>query len=207
MIPLIHEMKGKRIVIFGGGDVGFRKAAYFYPEAEVVVVSRRHLEEIQRMGVLCIEMDLNTASEDDIKKVIGDSVLIVASTSDRTLNNRIGVFAKELGIHFNNADGEPGDIIIPSKISGENYIIAISTGGKSPGMSRYIRLLIEEKCPNIDRMIELQNEVREYLKTTIPEQKKRNEILRKIIYDDKVWSELEINKDFAIKYIKGKYLQ
>jgi precorrin-2 dehydrogenase/sirohydrochlorin ferrochelatase len=40
MIPLFVDCAGKRIVIFGGGDVASRKAAFFSGEAEVLVVSR-----------------------------------------------------------------------------------------------------------------------------------------------------------------------
>lgn len=40
MIPLFIDCTGRRIVIFGGGDVAARKAAYFSGNADVTVVSR-----------------------------------------------------------------------------------------------------------------------------------------------------------------------
>ena len=40
MIPLIIDFSGKRVVIFGGGEVGARKAAYFCEETEVTVLEQ-----------------------------------------------------------------------------------------------------------------------------------------------------------------------
>ena len=40
MIPLFVECTGKRVVVFGGGEVAARKAGYFAKEAEVLMVSR-----------------------------------------------------------------------------------------------------------------------------------------------------------------------
>ena len=40
MIPLMIDLAGKKVVIFGGGEVGARKARFFAPEAEVTVISR-----------------------------------------------------------------------------------------------------------------------------------------------------------------------
>ncbi|MDD4126987.1 MAG: bifunctional precorrin-2 dehydrogenase/sirohydrochlorin ferrochelatase, partial [Methanomicrobium sp.] len=122
-------------------------------------------------------------------------------------NNRIGRISKEAGILFNNANGDEGNIIIPSVITGKNYQIAISTGGKSPGMSKYLRELLEKECPLVDDMIGLQNEMRVVLKSKEPVQKRRNEILRAIVDDEEVWAKLEKDKDSAMRYILEKYLQ
>ena len=40
MIPLVLDLAEKRVVVFGGGAVGLRKAKYFKDEADVKVVSR-----------------------------------------------------------------------------------------------------------------------------------------------------------------------
>ena len=206
MIPLIHDLRGKSVTIFGGGRVALRKASFFHPEASVTVISRSIDSEIIDHGIKCISGKI-TPDKDQISGYIGDSSIVVAATSDKELNNTIGEVCRERRILFNNADGEPGDIMIPSVVRGENYMIAISTGGKSPAVPRYIRQLIERECRGLDEMIGIQSEFREVLKTRIDDQEERNRILREIMGDEEVWSHLENNKRAATEYITGKYLK
>ncbi|MBN1431606.1 MAG: bifunctional precorrin-2 dehydrogenase/sirohydrochlorin ferrochelatase [Methanomicrobiaceae archaeon] len=206
MIPLIHDLRGKSVTIFGGGRVALRKASFFHPEASVTVVSRTIDSEIIDLGIKCISGQI-TPDRDQISGYIGDSSVVVAATSDKELNNAIGAVCREKGIMFNNADGEPGDIMIPSVVRGDNYMIAISTEGKSPAVPRYIRQLIERECRGLDEMIAIQSEFREVLKTRIDDQEERNRILRKIVEDGEVWSHLENNKRAAMEYITRKYLK
>ena len=49
--PSLCGLFGQRIVIFGGGDVAARKAAYFSREAEVLVVSRSFSPKIETLPV------------------------------------------------------------------------------------------------------------------------------------------------------------
>ena len=63
------------------------------------------------------------------------------------------------GVLFNNADGKAGDVTLPSQLKGEHYNIAISTGGESPGVARFLREHIGQSYPHLDRMIEVQNKL------------------------------------------------
>lgn len=206
MIPLIHDMKEKRITIFGGGEVALRKAAFFTPEADVTVVGRSIREEIAALGVECIEEFIIPGSEETLSR-IGNSFLVVAATSDRDLNNAIGYACRDRGILFNNADGEAGDVIVPSVAWGKHFMIAVSTGGKSPVVPWYIRQKIESSGEAIDGMIEIQSEIREDLKLSISDQKERSRVLREIVCDEEVWRHLENGKNDAVEYIKGRYLR
>ena len=114
-----------------------------------------------------------------------------ALSPDADQNNRIGGLCRAKKILFNNADGEPGDVIIPSVSRGANYTLAISTGGSSPAVSRFIREHFESEFPALDAMIALQSELREKLKKTEPSQPKRNAILHEVLHDDAVWLALE----------------
>jgi len=206
MIPLIHDLRGKSVTIFGGGRVAFRKASFFHPEASVTVVGRSIDEDIASLGIECIKGELSPDRE-VIAGYIGDSSVVIAATSDQELNNAIGEVCREKGVLFNNADGDSGDIIIPSVVRGENYMIAISTGGKSPAVPRYVRRLLERECRGLDDMIELQSEFREVLKTRVSGQEERNRILREIVEDEDVWTHLENDKRAAMEYITRKYLK
>ncbi|MDD1670679.1 MAG: NAD(P)-dependent oxidoreductase, partial [Methanomicrobiales archaeon] len=79
MLPLILDLTGRKVVIFGGGQVGARKAGFFRGECRVTVVSRSFGREIQGMkDVECIGMDLREASDGDLRDLVAGAFLVVA---------------------------------------------------------------------------------------------------------------------------------
>ncbi len=206
MIPIFADCTGRRIVIFGGGAVAARKAAYFADEAKVLVVSRSFVQKIEAMPVKTRAMDIGAASDEKLAATIGKAFLVIAALSDPAQNNRIGSICKKKGILFNNADGKAGDVILPAVSSGENFTLAISTGGSSPAVSRFIREHLERELPELDAMIALQQRLRERLKTKVPDQVRRNEILRKVLDDQSVWRTLKKDPDTAWDTVAARYL-
>lgn len=191
MIPLILDFAGKRVILFGGGEVGLRKVRFFHEETRVIVVSRSFLPEFQGLNCECRVEDVSSLDDSDLASKMEDAFLVIAATSDPALNTRIGNICRNLGILFDNADGEGGDVILPSVARGMHYLIAISTEGGSPAVSRYMREEIETRYAALDAMIELQMEMRSMLKKTIPEQKQRAAILHAVLHDDEIWAALE----------------
>jgi len=206
MIPLFIDCSGRRIVIFGGGAVAARKAAYFSKEARVLVISRSFVQKIDTLSVERKKMDVNGESDESISALIGDAFLVIGALSDPAQNNRIGRLCHTKGILFNNADGDAGDVILPAISSGEHFTLAISTGGSSPAMSRFIREHLEQDLPGLDTMIVLQNHLREELKHREPDQEKRNTILRRVLDDASVWKVLRTDPDRAWDTVSARYL-
>jgi precorrin-2 dehydrogenase/sirohydrochlorin ferrochelatase len=206
MIPLFVDLSTKRIVIFGGGVVAARKAAYFARKAEVQVFSRSFSKKISTLPVKRTVMDVARASDMDLEDLLHKSFIGIAALSDREQNNRIGTICRRLGILFNNADGEKGDLIIPSVLCSKYYTIAVSTGGKSPAVSRFIREHLETRFSRIDRMIILQERLRQKLKSVEPSQKKRGEILREVLHDPAIWEALYRSRKEAEGIVNRRYL-
>jgi precorrin-2 dehydrogenase/sirohydrochlorin ferrochelatase len=131
---------------------------------------------------------------------------VVAALSDPEQNNRIGVICREKKVFFNNADGTTGDVIIPAVTRGNRYQIAISTGGESPAISRFLRQEIETRYPSLSEMIDLQHRLREALKSRKIPQAERREILWKVITDRSVWDELDASPARAWSDVESRYL-
>lgn len=206
MIPLFVDCSGKRIVIFGGGEVASRKAAYFSREADVLVVSRSFSPKISILPVKKVLVDVQKASDDEILKIITHAFLVIGALPDPALNNRIGEISKKQQILFNNAEGVPGDVIIPSVTGGNNFQLAISTKGSSPAVSRFIREQLELHYPALDEMVILQREMRMQLKQYVSSPAKRNAILREILHDRTVWDALRENPEEVREQLRGRYL-
>lgn len=200
-LPLMLNLKGKEVVIFGGGEVGERKAALFCDYSKVTVVSREFtslLEKLYGKGKLRL-VKVKAIDEKEISQHLKNAFIAIPATNDTKLNETIAKLASKGGILLNRVD-DMGDIIVPSVIERGDIVIGISTFGKSPALSRYIRERIEELItPEFAQMAKLQNELRETLKSQVKDQKKRKEILFNVINDDEVWAALKESYDKAYK--------
>jgi precorrin-2 dehydrogenase/sirohydrochlorin ferrochelatase len=206
MTPLFVDLRDKKVVIFGGGTVGARKAGFFSGETEVTVFSRSFDPSFSPLAVECREIDLSGLHDRDLGCLLEGAAIAVAATPDKDLNNRIGRLAGKMGILFNNADGDPGDLFIPSVVKGKNYIISIGTEGVSPAMSRYLREHIQQALPCLDRMISLQGKIRKDIRNTEPSQEKRRELLHRVLEDREVWDLLPKGEDAAWRLVEERYL-
>lgn len=132
------DFSGKKVVIFGGGDVGTRKARYFSPEADVMIYSREFSQELNDLPVRRCACNLEKMDTNRIETLIEDASLVITALASQEMNTTIQSVCRKKGILCNNAGGEAGDVILPSKISGKRYLIAISTFGSSPATARLI---------------------------------------------------------------------
>lgn len=206
-LPLMIDLNDKKIVIFGGGDVGERKAAFFCENSKVTVISREFnagLEKLHSAGKIKI-IKVNNIDEKDITLFLKNAFIVIPALNDTALNEKVADIARNKGTLVNRVD-EIGDIIIPSVIRRDEILLSISTGGQSPALSKYMRQKLEEVItPEFAQMSRLQNEIREKLKSTEHGQKKRKEILWRIINDSDVWKGFEESYEKA--YVKAsKYL-
>jgi precorrin-2 dehydrogenase/sirohydrochlorin ferrochelatase len=206
MIPLFVDCSGKRVVIFGGGEVASRKAAYFSGEADVLVVSRSFSHKMSILPVERRMLEVGRVSDEVLTGIIDMAFLVIGALSDPIQNNRIKNLCMAREILFNNADGEAGDVIIPSVTTGENYQLAISTMGNSPAVSRFIREHLETQFPALDEMIALQHDLRAQLKLTEPAQSRRNAILWEVLNDRELWKTLKNDPARARQQVMERYL-
>ena len=206
MIPLFVDCSGKRIVIFGGGEVASRKAAYFSGEADVLVVSRSFSHKMSILPVERKMLETGRVSDEVLNRIIDRAFLVIGALSDPVQNNRIKNLCIVREILFNNADGEAGNVIIPSVTGGENFTLAISTKGNSPAVSRFIREHLETHFPALDDMVALQRDLRAQLKHTEPSQSRRNAILWEVLNDRELWKTLKNDPAGARQQVKERYL-
>ena len=206
MIPLFVDLSGKRVVIFGGGTVAARKAVFFLQEADVWVVSRSFSRQLMALPVRRTILAVSATADSKLTEIISGAFIVVAALSDKSLNDHIGDLCKRNGILFNNADGKRGDLIVPSVSSGKRYTIAITTLGKSPAISRFMRENLDERFELLDSMIELQDNLRTDLKRSCLTQTERRSILWNIIRDPNVWDALSRSQKEGERIAREKYL-
>lgn len=190
-IPVVLDLNDRSVVIFGGGRVGERKALKFVYVAErVAIVSRDFTKNLRRLetklgNLHLIEREIDLPL---IKKYVSGAFIVIAATNDPKLNSEIVSVARKLGKLVNWVDRPEGsDFVVPAMVRKKDIQIAISTGGKSPLVSRYLKSKVKEIITDDDVfMVELQDFARELAKRTILRQIDRKEILWQIFRDSSI---------------------
>ncbi|MCX8206783.1 MAG: bifunctional precorrin-2 dehydrogenase/sirohydrochlorin ferrochelatase [Methanothrix sp.] len=196
-VPLLIDLKGRRIVIFGGGDVAERKARLF-AQGDLAVVSRDFTEGILRMasdGILeVLEADLTREDGLEIaERALEGAFIAIPATSDQELNAALEDIARRKGVLVNSVD-RAGEVVVPSIVKRRSVILAISTG--IPALSRYIRMRLERDVEVYALMADLLRSIRNDLKKNVEPQSRRRDLLWSVLSDSSVWSCLE-NGDIA----------
>ena len=208
VFPLFIDLSKKKCVIIGGGEVAARKVKVLLQfGGSIIVVSPKltiELEEFKQKGV--IQHIDRVYKETDIE----GAFLVIAATSDNEVNKRIynSAVKKEILVNFAD-DPERCTFIFPSVVKRDDLVIGISTSGKFPMMSKYMRKKIEEILPRDipGNITDILMECRERAISEIEDRGKRKEfmgrVLDQVIFDEKVKDTEEINK--KIKEIFREY--
>jgi precorrin-2 dehydrogenase/sirohydrochlorin ferrochelatase len=141
--PILVDLKGRKVLVVGGGKVAYRKIVTLLDHgASVEVIARdldRPLAELVEKGLI-----RNGGQEFCVDHLNG-VFLVIAATSDAELNRRVSEKAQEKGLLVNAVD-QPADcnFIVPSILRRGDLVVSVSTSGKSPAFARKIRKDLEE---------------------------------------------------------------
>jgi uroporphyrin-III C-methyltransferase/precorrin-2 dehydrogenase/sirohydrochlorin ferrochelatase len=171
--PVFFDLKGKRCLVVGGGDVAARKVSLlFRAGAEVLVISPELCESLQnRVANGEISHEARSFEDTDIDAC----GVIVAGTDDQAVNKRVSELAHAKCIPVNVVD-QPAlcSFIVPSIIDRSPVQVAVSTGGASPVLARLLRARLETMIPSAyGRLASLMNEFRDKVKSKLTDEGKR----------------------------------
>lgn len=200
LYPLNMDIRGKKVLVVGGGGTGTRKVLSLLAcGADVTVVSTSFTKEIEaeaaKGGVILRKGYFQ-------EEMCCGSFLIFACTSDKVINHRIVVEARRLKIPVNCVDDPAScDFTVPASFSRGDLLISISTGASSPALAAAVK----RKLENIfgDQWIEglaLLQDARKRAKEEIADSEKRRTALKAIGSEEM----LELIEAGDIQGIKNK---
>lgn len=137
--PICLDLKDKKCVVVGGGEVALRKVkSLLEAEAKVVIISPEIIfgirELIDKNKITYLKQEYKS---DDIAE---DTFLIIAASNNKQLNAQIANEAKRLNLLVNVVDApDLCNFIIPAILRRGDLIISISTSGKSPALAKKIK--------------------------------------------------------------------
>ncbi len=132
--PIFVDLRGRPVLVAGGGKVALRKARGLVEAgAQVTVVAPAFLPEFETMPVRRIRRRVRSS---DLKGMF----LAFTATDDRQVNRRIATEAKRRGIAVNVADAPAEcDFLVPARLRKGSLQIAVSTGGLNPRVAGKLR--------------------------------------------------------------------
>ncbi|MGY5141180.1 MAG: precorrin-2 dehydrogenase/sirohydrochlorin ferrochelatase family protein [Candidatus Nitrosopumilus sp. Bin_571-38] len=188
------NLQSKKIIIIGGGNEAQKRInSVIKQKCDIIVISDSINSQIDKLAK-SKKIKLIKQKITDTKFILKlKPNLIITTTDDRKMNQKIIKDAKKKGIIVYSSDNpEDSDFSNPAIIDFENIIqIAIFTGGRSPAMSKKIKDKSEKLFKKIITkediaQIKIQKRAREMAKEIIPTQEQRRECLRSIISDNEI---------------------
>ena len=167
LLPIFLNIKSKKCVVVGGGEVAFRKATLLLRAgADLNIVAPVLSDELNK---LCVDRDCKITIREFDEADINNAILVVAATDDRKTNERVSIIASKLNIPVNVVD-QPHlcSFIMPSIVDRSPIVVAISSGGSSPILTRKLKELNEAMIPGrINKLAELLDSFRGRVKNEI----------------------------------------
>jgi precorrin-2 dehydrogenase / sirohydrochlorin ferrochelatase len=142
--PVFLDIKDKKCVVVGGGEVAARKAERLLDcGAKVFVISPKLSPALAALKEKDVISHIAAEYTGDL---IHGAALVIGATDDEKTNAQIFLDACSKDIPVNIVDDpQKCDFILPSLMQRGDLTIAIGTGGKSPALARYLREELEAK--------------------------------------------------------------
>lgn len=179
--PIYVDIRDKKCVVVGGGDVAYRKAVSLKEAgAQVVVISPDFSKDFLK------EESITMLRQKYEERCLEGATLIIAATNDKEINQRVWEEARRHGLLVNVVDQpELCNFIVPSVVNRGELQISISTGGASPAFARRLRQELENHFgPEYGEFVELLSKMRSEARSQISDGTKRQKLMERLASPD-----------------------
>ncbi|WP_180813293.1 bifunctional precorrin-2 dehydrogenase/sirohydrochlorin ferrochelatase, partial [Klebsiella pneumoniae] len=153
-MPLFAELKQRPVLVIGGGEIAERKIKFLLrAQAQVQVVAETLSPAL---ADLAARQALSWRATEFSDSLVDDVFLVIAATEDDALNQRVFAAANARYRLVNVVDNQAlCSFVFPSIVDRSPLLVAISSSGKAPVLSRILREKIEALLPtNLGRLAE-----------------------------------------------------
>ncbi|MDN5347786.1 MAG: precorrin-2 dehydrogenase [Clostridia bacterium] len=182
--PIFIKLEGQECLVVGGGKVAERKTkSLLEAGAAVTLVSPRltaGLWNLVEAGLLAWQQ--RPYREEDLE----GKMLVFAATNDRETNARVARDCRRRGLLVNVSDDEKNsNFFVPAVARRGQLQIAVSTGGQSPALARYLRRRLEKEIgPEWQSFNDFLGEIRQEIKKRFPDDQKQREAVFRLLVQD-----------------------
>lgn len=144
--PLFFDLKGQRVLVVGAGAVALRKVQLLArAHAAIAVVAPEVAPELAQLAAAGrIEVHVREFAAEDLNS----ARLVIVATSRRAVNRWIASLCEARGVPVNVVDDRKASrVIVPAIIDRDPVIVAVSSAGTSPVLTRRLRERLEALLP------------------------------------------------------------
>ncbi|MDO9320218.1 MAG: siroheme synthase CysG [Pseudomonas sp.] len=172
-LPLFHNLKGRCVLLVGGGEVALRKGRLL---ADAGAALRVVAPQVDGQLVALAASSQGTVELRGYQQADLDGVcLVIAATDDESLNAVVSEHCQARGIPVNAVDAPKlCSVIFPAIVDRSPLIVAITSGGDAPVLARLIRAKIETWIPaTYGQLAGLSKRFRAQVKALFPDVQQR----------------------------------
>jgi precorrin-2 dehydrogenase/sirohydrochlorin ferrochelatase len=155
--PVNLDLHGRRALVVGGGPVAAHKAGGLLRAGAVVtVVASEAVPELAQ------DPDVRWHRRPYRRGEVASYRLAITATDDAAVNAQVARDGEAAGVLVNSAD-DPANcsFILPSVLTRGDLQITVSTNGRSPALSRWVRRQLEPLFTDVHaRLVDVVSEVR-----------------------------------------------
>ncbi len=145
-LPVFLDIRERPCLLVGGGEVALRKATLLARAgARLKLVAPEVRGDLREL----LEAELGILHQRRFEDADLDNVaLVIAATNDDQVNQHISRLARDRSLPVNVVD-QPAlcTFIVPAIVDRSPVVVAISTGGSSPVLTRQLKEKIEQAVP------------------------------------------------------------
>lgn len=192
LYPINLDIAGKSCVVIGGGEVALRKIrGLLAAGAKVKVIAPKICADVEE---LFTQGEISLTREKFSEEMLGDELILIAATNNPEVNRQACKAAQVRKILANVVNSAGGNFNVPSTIRRGEFLLTISTGGKSPAFSKFVRQMLEaELGENFSAGLKIISQRRREIKHLLPNPKARQIFWQELLTQE-TWQLLKSGK-------------
>jgi len=172
-LPIFLDVKGKRVLVVGGGTLAARKADMLVRAGcDLTVIAPELNEDLASLVQdYPINYKITELNADDVESCL----IVFGASEDDSINRKLHDLASAAGILVNISDtSDLCDFIMPAIVDRSPLLIAIASSGAAPLLTRTLKARIETNVPAAyGRLASFAGRYRERVKESIPDTTRR----------------------------------
>ncbi len=174
-------MKDKKVSVIGGGKVAYFKIKSLLKEGATITVISPKLDN--NITLLVEKNEVQWLQKEYERCDVASSFLLIAATNDKLVNERVAEEADQNQLVNVVTDPERGNCHFPAAVHRGKLILAVSSGGASPKLTKKVRdhlaTIYDESYENyVDFLYDCRLKIKQY-----DDKEKRRQLLEEVLED------------------------